>query len=115
MASQRRLKILAIGILAIAGLQAGPAPARECFEDGTAPICKGQCPRGYEEVDHNVHGCLTGRKVVCCEPYGMTSIPQRRPQAARCPAGLVWRERFEGDSVCVTPAERDANRRRRGL
>jgi hypothetical protein len=26
--------------------------------------------------------------------------------AARCQAGYVWRERFEGDSVCVTPDQR---------
>lgn len=35
--------------------------------------------------------------------------------AARCPSGLVWRERFDGDTVCVLPGERDANRRGRGL
>jgi hypothetical protein len=36
--------------------------------------------------------------------------------AARyCPSGLVWRERFDGDTVCVLPGERDANRRNRGL
>jgi hypothetical protein len=27
-------------------------------------------------------------------------------QAARCAPGLVWRERFEGDSVCVPPDQR---------
>ena len=36
-----------------------------------------------------------------------TSVP--------CPTGLVWRERFDGDTVCVLPGQRDANRRRRGL
>ena len=35
--------------------------------------------------------------------------------AARCPSGLVWRERFDGDTVCVLPGERDENRRKRGL
>lgn len=35
--------------------------------------------------------------------------------AAPCPSGLVWRERFDGDTVCVLPGERDANRRNRGL
>src|SRR4051794_25153936 len=41
-------------------------------------------------------------------PFG----PAPRSVAAPCRPGLVWRERFEGDAVCVTPAERDANRRR---
>ena len=35
--------------------------------------------------------------------------------AAACPSGLVWRERFDGDTICVLPGERDANRRKRGL
>ena len=26
--------------------------------------------------------------------------------AAQCPSGLVWRERFDGDTACVTPDER---------
>jgi hypothetical protein len=48
---------------------------------------------------------------------GCMSLCQRpAPQAAtRCPSGLVWRERFDGDTVCVLPGERDENRRRRGL
>jgi hypothetical protein len=41
--------------------------------------------------------------------------PPSSAQAQPCPSGLVWRERFDGDTVCVTPGERDDNRRRRGL
>ena len=43
------------------------------------------------------------------------TTPAAAPAAALCPSGLVWRESFDGDTVCVPPAERDANRRRRGL
>ena len=42
-------------------------------------------------------------------------LGQRPGSAAPCPSGLVWRERFDGDTVCVSPAERDQNRRNRGL
>lgn len=34
---------------------------------------------------------------------------------ARCPSGLVWAERWEGDTLCVSVSERNLNRRNRGL
>lgn len=33
----------------------------------------------------------------------------------RCPSGLVWAERWEGDTECVSPSERNLHRRGRGL
>jgi hypothetical protein len=34
------------------------------------------------------------------------AAPSTTP-AAKCPPGLVWRDTFNGDTVCVTPEERD--------
>jgi hypothetical protein len=113
--------MLAVAILAILGLQIGPAAARECFWDGSSPFCAGHCPSGYDTV--KTKACVTGHKVYCCERLGSTTsdgpghpyVPATRPAATACPPGLVWRERFDGDTVCVLPGERDANRRKRGL
>src|SRR5258708_39053332 len=44
----------------------------------------------------------------------LTVAPSAAHAAKLCPSGLVWRERFDGDTVCVLPGERDHNRRRRG-
>ena len=35
--------------------------------------------------------------------------------AAACPSGLVWAERWEGDTRCVSVSERNLNRKNRGL
>ena len=35
--------------------------------------------------------------------------------AAACPSGLVWAERWEGDTHCVSVSERNLNRKNRGL
>jgi hypothetical protein len=109
-----------IGILWFgAMLLSTPTIARECFWDGSSPICRGRCPAGYDTV--KVKACLNGFKVQCCEKLKSTTSdgpndPYRPARKATpCPQGLVWRERFDGDTVCVLPGERDANRRRRGL
>jgi hypothetical protein len=34
--------------------------------------------------------------------------------AATCPTGLVWAERWEGDTKCVSVSERNLNRKNRG-
>jgi hypothetical protein len=92
-----------------------------CHWDGTDPICRGKCSDGFVQV--KIKGCLSGHKAYCCEVLGSTTsdgpgqpyVPASPQPAALCPSGLVWRERFDGDTVCVLPGERDANRRRRGL
>jgi hypothetical protein len=61
----QRLGILAVGILAITGFGAEPAAARQCFWDGSSPICRGKCPRGYDTVARQP--CFNGYKVKCCE------------------------------------------------
>jgi hypothetical protein len=35
--------------------------------------------------------------------------------APACPSGLVWAERWEGDTTCVSVSERNLNRKNRGL
>ena len=35
--------------------------------------------------------------------------------AAACPSGLVWAERWEGDTSCVSVSERNLNRKNRNL
>jgi hypothetical protein len=82
------------------------APARaECVWRGTAPACAGECNAAEIEVkrqgtDYVAEGepdfgqyCYAGTKALCC---------------TRCPQGLVWRDSHYLDTVCVTPAERDA-------
>ncbi|MFF3862248.1 hypothetical protein [Streptomyces sp. NPDC002209] len=34
--------------------------------------------------------------------------PNREPGSSQCRPGYVWRDGFEGDGLCVTPAEREA-------
>ncbi|MEV7615749.1 hypothetical protein [Streptomyces sp. NPDC089799] len=36
------------------------------------------------------------------------SNPFRQPGSIYCKSGYVWRDSFDGDNQCVTPAERDA-------
>lgn len=111
----------AIATLMAAGFNTGPASAQQCFWDGTPPFCAGSCPSGYNVTKKQA--CLSGHKVLCCEKLGSQTsdgpgqpyLPARTTPARPCPTGLVWRERFDGDTVCVTPGERDNNRRRRGL
>jgi hypothetical protein len=114
-------RALAVAIPLLMGLQVEPVAAASCFWDGTSPICRGKCPSGYNTVE--VKACLNGFKVKCCEQTGSTTsdggghpyVPANKPAATACPSGLVWRERFDGDTICVLPGERDANRRKRGL
>ena len=73
------------------------------------------------DVGRTVGNVFSPRPRVTPEPLGSTTSVYYRPRrtaaggGAPCPSGLVWRERFDGDTVCVTPLERDTNRRRRGL
>jgi hypothetical protein len=100
-------------------LLSSPTLGRECYWDGSSPICRGRCPADYDTVQ--VKACLNGFKVKCCEKLKSTTYedfpahPAPQAKAKPCPQGLVWRERFDGDTVCVLPGERDANRRKRGL
>jgi len=49
-----------------------------CYWDGTAPICEGRCRGGFVATRFNGSGCLTGSRVLCCEPMGFISQPQTR-------------------------------------
>lgn len=114
-------KLTKMGLLTVACLLAnaivatGAAAQERCVWRGTAPFCKGRCLAGERGIERGKSqyakdggaDCITGSKVLCCSGQAA--------QAARCPSGLVWRERFDGDTVCVGPPERDENRRRRGL
>jgi hypothetical protein len=119
----RKSRLFALGFALFQILGSGDAFAvqhnNNCHWDGTDPICRGKCSDGFVEV--KIKGCLSGHKAYCCEITGSTTsdgpgqpyVPATN--AASCSSGLVWRERFDGDTVCVLPGERDANRRRRGL
>ncbi|MGA9824099.1 MAG: hypothetical protein WBQ53_04530, partial [Methylocystis sp.] len=114
-------KLTRIGLLIAACLLAnaicatGVVAQEKCVWRGTAPFCAGKCLAGERGIERGQSqyaadggaDCVTGSKVLCCSGQAA--------QAAPCPSGLVWRERFDGDTVCVQPAERDANRRSRGL
>ena len=121
--AERRAILLALASVLAIAVQAGPLSAQQCYWDGKAPFCGGSCRSGY--IVTKREACVTGHKVLCCEQTGsVTSDGPGQPylpaqpapaEATPCPSGLVWRERFDGDTVCVTPGERDNNRRRRGL
>src|SRR5262245_18251004 len=83
-----------------------PAWAEVCtYPLGTAPGA-GQVPRKARAND------------LVCVPQSVAYTVQRdnaavgrgeghaRPGTIHCVSGLVWREAFDGDSVCVTPARR---------
>ena len=78
MTTLRGSRRLAIGALAIMGLQAEPAFARQCFWDGSGPICRGECTGGFKATKVKMAGCLNGYKVLCCEPLGSISQAQKR-------------------------------------
>jgi hypothetical protein len=83
--------LVGLVVLAAVSVQAGPVNARECFWDGTPPICRGQCPRGYETV--KVQGCLSGRRVYCCEPLGSISGSRSPAPISRETEAETWRIR----------------------
>ncbi|MCK1386332.1 hypothetical protein [Bradyrhizobium sp. 21] len=74
--------------------------------------------RGFFDIDINI-GNHDHRPGADRPDRPFPRPPQAKPapqtNAGLCPQGLVWRERFDGDTVCVLPGERDANRRKRGL
>ena len=74
--------ILVTGMLAIMGLQAEPAAARDCYWDGTPPICRGRCTGGYERVEVSIEWCVNGYRVRCCEPLGSQSSHQTKARYA---------------------------------
>ncbi|MEV7523203.1 hypothetical protein [Streptomyces sp. NPDC091371] len=43
-------------------------------------------------------------------PAARPSVTDVRPAAEPCPPGYVWRDMWDGDTLCVTPEERDAAR-----
>src|SRR4051794_12251331 len=78
-----RLSMLpALGMLVAAALSVGPASAetfyRNCHWDGSGPICEGRCAPERDEVARRstTQGCLTGRKLYCCQKMGSISQPQ---------------------------------------
>ena len=106
-------RLSAAFLLANVAFAPDASATQTCVWRGTAPFCAGKCKAGEKGYERGLSGyaadggadCVTGSKILCCS--GEDAKP--------CPSGLVWRERFDGDTVCVTPAERDANRRARGL
>jgi hypothetical protein len=69
--------VLAPGFLAVLAVPTGPATAqRFCFWDGSPPIWRGRCPKGFERVEVSIEWCANGFKVKCCEPLGVISQPQ---------------------------------------
>jgi hypothetical protein len=122
MTGKSRLFAFVLALFGVLGIgEAFAVQYGNCHWDGTAPICRGRCENGFVQV--KIESCLSGHKAYCCEILGTTTsdgpgqpyLPATRHPANFCPTGLVWRERFDGDTVCVLPAERDANRRQRGL
>jgi hypothetical protein len=60
-----------IGMMS-AVLSPGPAQAKMvtnavCQWFGTAPVCAGRCPGGWEQKKRSDKGCLTGSKAYCCD------------------------------------------------
>jgi hypothetical protein len=87
----RMLKCLFLG-LSIVGALASTSVfgAEQCI-----PQPANGCPAGYAARQEAPN---TKVEWYCCAIAA--------DQAARCAPGLVWRERFTGDAVCVTPDQR---------
>ena len=65
-----RLVLLSLITLMIS-IGANDAEARtSCYWDGTSPICRGVCPRGFNTV--KIQSCFSGYKVLCCEQTGIS-------------------------------------------
>ena len=60
-------------------------------------------------VDHTLFALIA---ISFSLPIG---VPTPAVGAQACPSGLVWAERFEGDTSCVSVSERNLNRKNRGL
>ena len=61
------------------------------------------CPPGEEATGiHGRYGNYVDALGLICG----SMIAAQPPPAARCASGYVWRERFDGDTVCVKPDER---------
>jgi hypothetical protein len=99
--------LLIAGAITVLGSVVVPLPA--WAEDCTYPL--GAAP-GAGQVPRK-----TRAKDLVCVPQSVADTVQREnaasargeghpPGANGCVSGLVWREGFDGDSVCVTPARR---------
>lgn len=74
----------AMGLLLLAITSPAPA-ATECKWFGTAPLCDGSCPSGWELKSFSSKGCIgtwgiSGTKTLCCKPppkceYGTPGCP----------------------------------------
>src|SRR6476659_8646792 len=72
MPMQRLCTLLAVALLAIAACASSAAEAAECQWFGTAPLCDGSCPAGWEIKEFSAKGCVgtwgvSGTKVLCCK------------------------------------------------
>lgn len=80
---------------------------RDPWLDTTASKCA--APR-IIHVTGNLGGEVQKRLALTGKPFtAHMTRPQRAAlaaQASRCASGFVWRERFDGDTVCVKPDER---------
>ena len=76
--SHYRLRMIALALLAgaLAMFPPGNAEAKrevtgECKWFGTAPLCDGECPKGWTLTKHSKTGggnpCLTGSYARCCD------------------------------------------------
>jgi hypothetical protein len=79
-----RLSVLVVTAIAIGAIDG--ADAKECKWFGTAPLCDGSCPAGWDLVNYSGDGCIgtwgiSGTKAYCCkheEPcttYGTPDCP----------------------------------------
>ena len=116
-----RFTALLLLLVALIASLAQPASAkskesyRNCYWDGSPPICEGRCRPGFVEMPIR-RACLTGWRVQCCEPSRSRSgdstdarpnseskadRPGRPLGKAPCPPGKV-RTRT---GVCAGPGD----------
>jgi hypothetical protein len=99
--------LLSAGAITVLGSVVVPAPAlaEDCMYPLGTPPGAGQVPRKTRDKD------------LVCVPKSVADTVQKEnadsakgvghtPGSNGCVSGLVWREGFDGDSVCVTPARR---------
>jgi hypothetical protein len=89
-----------IGVIAAACLTSGAyhelCPASMCRSSTPAPESHGDPPQKQQQPERPAAEATTAH----------AATTKARPADA-CADGYVWREAFDGDHVCVTPATRD--------
>lgn len=60
---------ICIAAIATPAADAAQVGYKNCYWDGTRPLCKGRCRPPWYERGSDSGGCFTGTRKHCCERY----------------------------------------------